>query len=530
MKIRFLGAAGEVTGSNYCIECGGLYFFVDCGIHQGRNEDEKNREELSINPGDLHSIFLTHAHMDHSGRIPYLVKNGFKGKIWATPATVDLVEVLWRDSAHLMKEEADWKNKKQSRRGLPPVMPLYDDKDVDNALQLLQPVPWGIKTVAAEGVEFTFYNAGHILGSSSISLSLKEGDSETRIVFSGDLGQQDSILDKAPDTIKEADYVLIESTYGDRLHRDAEATRAEFRDVILTALKDRGKVLIPSFVVDRAQRLLLELSLMQLEGILPEIPIYFDSPMGVRATEFYQRHSYTLSDEVQKIINAGLDPFKPRGLQYVTSPEASQKINDIPFCIVIAGSGMCTGGRIIHHLKHGAWSPKNHIIFVGYQAYGTLGRRIVDGETNLRIAGEDVAVKAKVHTIGGFSAHADRDDLMLWAKNYTTSPLFFVVHGEPKSSKALSDLLQVEGMRSIVPKKGQEFSISEIPALQPRIRPVSPTLTMEDKKVLDAMDDIRKLLDTLSKSSADKNRMDSIMPILVSARMLLEVAEEKVKH
>ena len=283
------------------------------------------------------------------------------------------------------------------------------------ALKLLRPTDWDTETAAADGVTFSLHDAGHILGSSSIAFNLYEGGRATRLVFSGDLGQQFPAVDRAPSAIREADYVLIESTYGDRLHKDDAATREEFRSVILTALKDRGKVLIPSFVVDRAQRLLFELSLMQIEGLLPEIPIFFDSPMGVRATELYRMYGDTLSGEVRRHAAAGVDLFSPRGFKNVSTPEESQKINDVPFGIVIAGSGMCTGGRIVHHLKHGAWNPRNHIVFVGYQAYGTLGRRIVDGETELRIAGEDVVVKARVHTIGGFSAHGDRDDLLAWA-------------------------------------------------------------------------------------------------------------------
>ncbi|NLL35921.1 MAG: MBL fold metallo-hydrolase [Fretibacterium sp.] len=525
MKLRFLGGAGEVTGSLYHVECGGLNFFVDYGTRQGRDEErEKTDLSSSVPPGELHSVFLTHAHIDHSGRVPYLVKMGFKGKVWATPPTADLVEVLWYDSARLMKEEAEWKSRKNLRRGLPPVTPLYDEADVENALKLLAPVPWETPTTVAEGVEVTFVDAGHILGSSSVILNLTEQGEETvRIVFSGDLGQQEAVMDRAPSVIREAHYVLIESTYGDRLHKDLEATRSEFRGVILKALKDRGKVLIPSFVVDRAQRILFELSLMQLEGLLPEIPIFFDSPMGVRATEFYQSYWDTLSSGVQDFLNRGLDPFQPKNIEFVVSPEDSRKINSQPFGIVIAGSGMCNGGRIIHHLKHGAWNPKNHIVFVGYQAYGTLGRRIVDGETELRIAGEDVVVRAKVHTIGGFSAHADSDDLLTWAGNYTTSPLFFVVHGEPKASRALADSLQALGMRSIVPAKGQEFSLSAATALktEPHIVPISV-----DEKALAIMDELAGVLLELRREMEAGKQSETLMPMLLSMRVLLDAARK----
>lgn len=519
MKIRFLGAAGEVTGSCYCVECGGHRFLVDCGIHQGSNEDVRNREPFPFDLGELDAVFLTHAHMDHSGRIPYLVRQGFEGPVWASPATARLVEILWHDSARLMKEEAEWRTRKAARKGLPPVVPLYGEEDVEKALKHLSPVDWETETAAMEGVAFSLHDAGHILGSSSIAFRLREEGKETRIVFSGDLGQQFPAVDRAPSVVREADYVLIESTYGDRLHKDDQATRSEFREVILTALKDQGKVLIPSFVVDRAQRILFELSLMQLEGILPEVPIFFDSPMGVRATELYRAYSDTLSGEVRRHAASGVDLFSPKGFRSVSTPEESQRINDVPFGIVIAGSGMCTGGRIVHHLKHGAWNPKNHIVFVGYQAYGTLGRRIVDGETELRIAGEDVALKAQVHTIGGFSAHGDRDDLLAWAGNFETNPLFFVTHGEPKASQALSVSLQERGMRSIVPGVGQEFLVEpDVP-----VRRVSAAAS--PSRMPSVLDDIELLLRRLRQDKGTLEESEETRHLLLSARTLLEAAE-----
>ena len=520
MKIRFLGAAGEVTGSCYRVECGGYRFLVDCGIHQGPNEDERNREPFPFALGELDAIFLTHAHMDHSGRIPYLVRQGFGGPVWTTPAAARLVEILWHDSARLMKEEAEWRTRKASRRGLPPVEPLYDEDDVDKALKLLRPVEWETRNSASAGVAFSLHDAGHILGSSSIAFDLQEEGKTTRIVFSGDLGQQFPAVDRAPSVIREADYVLIESTYGDRLHKDDQATREEFRQVILTALKDRGKVLIPSFVVDRAQRILFELSLMQVEGLLPEVPIFLDSPMGVRATDLYRAYGDTLSGEVRRYAASGVDLFSPKGFKSVSSPEDSQKLNEISFCIILAGSGMCTGGRIVHHLKHGAWNPKNHIIFVGYQAYGTLGRRIVDGETGLRIAGEEVAIKAQVHTIGGFSAHADRDDLLAWAGNYTTNPLFFVTHGEPRASQALSVSLQERGLRAIVPSAGQEFLIE--PEVSVRRVPAAPAAPRREGQ--NVLDELELLLKWLRRDEEGLMGSEETRNLLLSARTLLEVA------
>ncbi|MCL2010031.1 MAG: MBL fold metallo-hydrolase [Synergistaceae bacterium] len=527
MEIKFLGAAQEVTGSNYLVECGGRKIFVDCGIHQGQDEDEKNKEEMFISPGELDAVILTHAHMDHSGRVPFLVKHGFRGRIWATKPTSELLNVMWRDSAHLMKEEAAWMNRKNSRKGLPPEEPLYNVNDVEDALRLLSHVDYETENEVLPGVEVRAYNAGHILGSAVISLTLKEDGKEVDVVFSGDLGQMEPIMEPVPAAVKKAHYVLIESTYGNRRHKDLADTRNEFRSVIRQALMDKGKVLIPSFVIDRAQRILYELLLMQRDGLISEdLPIFFDSPMGVKATELYRRYSGILSEEVRRIVDKGGDPFAPLGLNYVSSPEESRKINSVDHCIVIAGSGMCMGGRIVHHLKHGLWNPNNHVIFVGYQGYGTLGRRIVDGATELRIAGEDVAVAAKVHTIGGFSAHGDCDDLLAWAQNFETDPLFFVVHGERDSTHQLASVLQQAGMRSMVPIKGQEFLLLAESALKAE---TSAVVEPEENEAVVALNVLSRLIEELRYDLKGDIDLGDIMPLLMSGRTLLEMAGDKVR-
>jgi metallo-beta-lactamase family protein len=538
LRVRFLGAAQEVTGSNYLVECGGRRIFVDCGIHQGRNEDERNRESPLVDPGKLDAVLLTHAHMDHSGRVPLLVRQGFKGKIWVTRTAVELLDVLWRDSAHLMKEEAEWKSRKNSRRGLPPAEPLYDEKDVSNTMALLQPVDYATPYEILPGMEACYYNAGHILGSASVALNLREPENEVRLVFSGDLGQQEAVVEPPPSVLDKAHYVLIESTYGDRLHRNLNQTRKEFREVITSALRDRGKVIIPSFVIDRAQRLLYELFLMQQDGLIPDdLPIFFDSPMGARATELYRQYSDTLSEDIQKCISDGQEPFRPKGLTFVTSAEQSRTINDVSSCIVIAGSGMCTGGRVVHHLKHAVWNPQNHVIFVGYQSYGTLGRRIVDGEKDLRIAGEDVTVRAQIHTLGGFSAHGDRDDLLAWAKHIGPNPLFFVVHGERKASHAFAASLQEAGMRSLVPMKNQELALSSEVVLrsgQPVAVPVQPLPEPQpawkgDNEAVLAVDSIAKLLENLRVELKNAANASELMPLLVSTRTLLETMSNRAQ-
>jgi len=531
VEIKFLGAAQEVTGSNYLVECGGRKLFVDCGIHHGRGEDEKNKKELPVNPGDVDAVILTHAHMDHSGRVPFLVKQGFRGRIWATRPTVELLSVLWYDSAHLMMEETAWKNRKNSRKGLPPEEPLYDVKDVEDALKLLTPIEYETENEVLPGVKVSTHNAGHILGSAVVSLDLKDYDdeNEVRLVFSGDLGQAESIMEPPPAALKKAHYVLIESTYGNRKHKNLADTRAEFRSVIMQALEDKGKVFIPSFVVDRAQRILYELLLMQIDGLIPELPIYFDSPMGIKATELYRRYSGTLSDEVQRLVAQGRDPFSPAGLNYVRTAEESRGINNVDHGIIIAGSGMCTGGRIIHHLKHGLWSPKNHVIFVGYQSYGTLGRRLVDGATELRIAGEDVAVAAKIHTIGGFSAHGDCDDLLEWGKSFETNPLFFVVHGERLASHELASALQQAGMRSLVPIKDQAFQLLAESVLKAEEATVTEP-DVEENEAVAVLNMLSRLIDGLKYDLKGEMRQEDVMPLLMSSRTLLEMAGDKAKN
>ncbi|NCC57735.1 MAG: MBL fold metallo-hydrolase, partial [Synergistales bacterium] len=334
MRLKIIGAAGEVTGSSYLLECGASRVLVDCGIFQGKEDDRKNREPFSFSPVSLDAVLLTHAHMDHSGRIPLLVKEGFKGKVFATLPTLELVKVLWYDSANLMKEEAEWKTKKNSRKGLEEVEPLYSAEHVDQSIRHLSASSYDDKIEVAPGIFVRFRDAGHILGSAILEIWLVEGEKEVKIVFSGDLGPQKTVMERNPAIISSADYVVMESTYGDRLHKSNEETRAEFRSVFEKVLKDKGKVFIPSFVVDRAQRVLYELALLQDQGILgSNVPIFFDSPMGVKATEIYKKHTNLLSSEIQQYISEGKDPFSPGKLKYVSSVEDSRAINGVKHAV-----------------------------------------------------------------------------------------------------------------------------------------------------------------------------------------------------
>lgn len=528
MKLKVLGAAGEVTGSNYMIEVGESRVLIDCGLYQGRGDDRKNREPFQFNPNSVNAVILTHAHIDHSGRIPVLFKQGFAGNIFATLPTVQLTEVLWKDSAHLMKEEAEWQTRKNARKGLPPVEPLYSEADYEKAVEFLLPTSYDDIVEVAPGVRVRFRDAGHILGSAVLELFLEEGEEKVKVVFSGDLGPQKPVMGRNPAVIGDADYVVIESTYGDRLHKNNDETRDEFRRVMGEALRSRSKVMIPTFVVDRAQRLMYELMLMQKEGLLRDnVPIYFDSPMGVTATDIYNNYPALFSSEVQDHVHEGDNPFAPRQLNYVSGVEESRAVNQVKHAVVMAGSGMCTGGRIVHHLKHGIWDEKNHVIFVGYQAVGTLGRRLVEGEKTVRIAGEEVTVKAQLHTINGFSAHADKNDLLAWASNFETDPLFLVTHGEERSSRALTETLNQKGHKAVAPSINQEFELTSSREKRTREELVTLCETPQAPEVLVLLTDISELAENLKCKAEGLERLEDVKSLLNSTKLLLETANSR---
>ncbi|MDN5318982.1 MAG: metallo-beta-lactamase family protein [Thermovirga sp.] len=529
MRLRILGAAQEVTGSNYLLEVDGRRVLVDCGLYQGANSGD-NHVPLDYDPSTIDAVLLTHAHLDHTGKVPLLVKQGYKGPVYGTRPTLELCDILWRDAAHIQKEDAEWQSRKNMRKGLPPVEPLYTLEDVERSLERLRSVGYDDVVEIVDGLKVRFRDAGHILGSAILEVWLKEGDEEVKVVFSGDLGPQETVMEANPAVVEDADFVVIESTYGNRNHKTNLESREEFRQTMKEMLKDHGKVLIPTFVVDRAQRVLYELKLMQQEGILPDnVPIYFDSPMGMKTTAVYSEHISLLSAEIQEEARQGRDPFTPKQLHIVESVDESKAINNIKHAIVLAGSGMCNGGRIVHHLKNNLFRENAHVVFVGYQAKGTLGRRLIDGSKVVRVAGEEVSVKAKLHTINGFSAHADRSDLLAWAKNFKTNPLFIVTHGEPEASGALAASLQEEGFSAVVPKLGQEFVLSkakEVVSVQ-EVPPVFGQETFEDRLAL-ALEQIEQAAEALK---LEGNIRDSyVISLIVSAETLLKTAREKLEN
>lgn len=449
MRITFLGAAQTVTGSCYLVQAGDLRFAVDCGMHQGNSEIEKrNREADRYSPESIDFFLVTHAHIDHSGLLPLMVQQGFKGKVYCTPPTVDLLEIMLMDSAHIQEMEAEWENKKRKRHGNKQIKPLYTQEDAANTFPLFHPVNYNEPFEPAPGLRVTYRDAGHILGSAFIELFVEESGETYRLLFSGDLGRPDQLLIRDPSQANPTDYLFLESTYGDRDHKDESTSREELAEAIAYSYKHGEKVIIPAFAVERTQEVIYSLYLLARQGKLPDdMPVYLDSPLAIRATEIFRKHPKYFDQNTQAMLENGEDPLQLKNLTYTLRTDESIAINNSKGpAVVISASGMCNAGRIKHHLRHNLWRPGASIVFVGFQAKGTPGRRIVDGAENIRILGEEVAVKAKVFTIGGFSAHAGQSQLLDWLaalhKQTGNDLQVFLVHGERRAQEILAGLIR----------------------------------------------------------------------------------------
>jgi len=460
MKIRFLGGVKTVTGTCFHLEMPGLGILVDCGMVQGGDDESVNREPFSFDPAGIDCLFLTHAHIDHSGLVPKLVKDGFKGKIISTSATADLVELMLYDSAHIQETDAEWLTRKALRAGREPVLPLYTVDDVKNVIPLITRVPYGKLFPMGKGIKYRFLDAGHILGSGSLELWFQDGPQEKKILFSGDIGKKGNPIINDPSVETEADYVVMESTYGNRLHKSMNETVNELLEAIKVTFKRGGNVIIPAFAIGRTQDILYVLNRLVREKRLYRINVYIDSPLAEKATMTYLSHPECFDEEAKRLLKAGMLENSIK-LRFTQSVEESMALNRIKSnAIIIAGSGMCEGGRIRHHLKHNLWRSQCSIIFAGFQAKGTLGRRIVDGAKVVRIFGEEIAVKAAVYTLGGFSAHADQRELLDWLSSYKNSPQVFMVHGEEETSMTFADLVRERyGFVTHVPEKGETFEL-----------------------------------------------------------------------
>ncbi len=443
--VHSYGAAEVVTGSCHLLQIEkGPNIMVDCGMFQGVVE-KRNFEPFDFDPADVDILLITHAHLDHVGRIPKLVKEGFSGRIVTLRSTMELAEVVLLDSAHLMEEEYRTRFKKAQRRGAEASVrePLYSVDDVKAVYDLsIEYAEYDREVKLAEGVKATFRNAGHILDSATIQIDFVENGEAKRMVFSGDLGNRNDMVMHDPVFVKEADALYIESTYGDRNHKGIEESEDEFREIVVNTLLNGGNVLIPSFAIERTQEIMCILKRMYYEKELPECKIFIDSPMAIRATRLYDTYHRELSRCCNDFLERDGSVFEFPYIRYTLKPEESKKINEIESgSIIIAGSGMCTGGRILHHFKHRLWNERNALLFVGYQAEGTLGRRIVEGERHIHIYHEEVVVRASVHTINGFSAHADQNGLIEWMERFDRLEKIFLIHGEFEKQKVFREAI-----------------------------------------------------------------------------------------
>ena len=465
MKLTFLGATHEVTGSCYLLEACQKRVLIDYGMEQG--EDIFENAELPVKPSDIDMVLLTHAHMDHSGKLPLLYKEGFQGQIFSTAATADLCEIMLRDSAHIQMFEAEWKNRKGMRAGHEMVQPLYDMEDAEGALRCFVRCRYGEEIRIAEGIKIRFIDAGHLLGSSSIEVWVKEGKTEKKIVFSGDIGNCNQPLIRDPQYPTQADYVLMESTYGDRSH-DAPADYATaLAEVIQRTFDRRGNVVVPSFAVGRTQEMLYFIRRIKEEGLVhghDGFEVWVDSPLAIEATNIFRQHMWSdFDDEATELIEKGINPIGFEGLRTSVTAEDSRAINEKPQPkVILSASGMCDAGRIKHHLKHNLWRKESTILFVGYQAHGTLGRALLEGAEHVKLFGEEIEVKAEICRLPGISGHADREGLLRWIQAFEKKPQqVFVVHGEDSVCDLFAERLQTEfGFSAYAPYSGAVYDLA----------------------------------------------------------------------
>ncbi len=467
MKLQFWGAARTVTGSMHLLEVNDTKILLDCGLYQGKRKLSYERNlNFPFDPKDIDVMVLSHAHIDHSGNIPNLVRQGFRGNIYTTHASRDLCAAMLEDSARIQEQDIGYLNKKRRRKGEPPLKPLYTVQDALNTLPYFIGVPYWRPIPIAPGVTLTFYDAGHILGSAIVVLDIDEqGAGKKRLVFSGDLGRQGLAILRDPEFIDRADYLIMESTYGNRYHETFEDATQKLRDISVRAFKQKGRLLAPSFAVGRTQELVYRLNQLRTRRDIPEFPIYVDSPLAVNVTEIFRLHPECYDREVRKFMaaNDNRSPFGFHLLRYVRSVDDSKALNFTPDPVmIIAASGMCEGGRILHHLKNHIGDPNAIILFVGYQAENTLGRKILDGVSPVRIFGDLHEVRAQIERIDGYSAHADRAELLEWANHFDRKQLkqVFLVHGEEEGYTSLKSGLEQMGFKNVtVPHRGDSFTL-----------------------------------------------------------------------
>ena len=465
MRLRFIGAAGQVTGSCYLLEAAGQRVLVDCGAYQERPSLDRNWDPFPVDPASVDVLLLTHAHVDHSGLLPKLVREGYRGHILATTATGDLLPIVLMDAARIHEEDAAFKKKrhrKEGRRGPHPEIPLFTAEDVERTIPLLEDTEYGREVRLGEGLSVTFHDAGHILGSAMLEVAVRENGGARRIVFSGDIGQRNKPLVRDPAVFRRTDYLVMESTYGDREHEDAKDVETLLAEAVLAAVEAGGNLVIPTFAVERAQELLFYLSRLLRAGRIPRLLVFLDSPMAADVIEVFADHAADLDEEARRLFREGQTPFAFPGLKLIRTIEESKAINAVRgTSVIMAGSGMCTGGRIKHHLARNISRPESVILFVGYQARDTLGRAILSRPPEVRIHGQMWPVRARIAKIEGFSAHADRRGLNRWLDALEAPPReLFVTHGDRDVSAVFAAAVAKDrGWRTAVPGPGDEWSL-----------------------------------------------------------------------
>ncbi len=473
MKITFHGAAKTVTGSCFLVETENCKFIVDCGMFQGHSSVEiLNAQPFAFKPSNIDFMILTHAHIDHSGRIPKLHNDGFKGNKYTTKATSDLCAIMLPDSGHIQEFENEWRNRKRLRAGKKPFKPLYTVQDAFDSLKLFENISYSEKTEINKDVNIRFNDAGHILGSAIVEVWIREGEKELKIVFSGDLGNKNMPILRDPAIIKDTDYLIIESTYGNRLHEKKHIETDRFLNIIKQTINMGGNVIIPSFAVGRTQEIIYDLNRHydsnnnkkheEIRNLL-NTPVFIDSPLAISATEIFRNNLDCYDAEAREYIKNGDNPLDFTNLHFTRTADESKKLNNMKrSAIIISASGMCDAGRIKHHLKHNLWRHESTVIFVGYQAQGTLGRRLIDGAERVRIFGEEIYVNSRIEMIEGFSGHADRDGLLSWIEGFEKKPeKIFIVHGEEPSMKEFSESISnTFKIESIIPSKGDSYKLN----------------------------------------------------------------------
>ena len=530
MKITFLGATKTVTGSNFLVEAAGKKFLVDCGMYQGHGEiEEKNYDDFLFNISEIDFMLLTHAHIDHSGRIPKLYKCGYNRPIYAQKATCDLCTIMLPDSGHIQEMESEWKNKKRIRQGKAPYTPLYTAQDAIDCLEIFRPVKYDEIIEIDENIKVRFNDAGHMLGSSIIEIWANEEGKETKTVFTGDIGNNDLPLLAPPTMIETADYLVMESTYGNRLHIRNDEKATMFLNTVYETLEKEGTVVIPSFAVGRTQEILYELNKIKentddeefkskYEKIM-KAPVYVDSPLAVSATEIFRKNMDLFDDDVKKEMARGDNPLEFPGLKFTQTADESKALNELndPM-IILSASGMCEVGRIKHHLKHNLWNPNSTILFVGYQAPGTLGRRIVDGEKRVKIFGEEINVNARVEYIEGYSGHADQNGLLNFVYSFYDKPKhIFLVHGEEEGQIVLKDkIIENTDIPVTIPSFGETYTLDE-------------TLSME--KTIQLPKKYRPLrLEVIERINTLKEELIDMEDIVINEKLKEDVDDSKIEE